>query len=86
MYEEIATNAISGGYNRTEGVEHYYKGDTNDTIDQKALQYYQQFADAIRTAIWARLSRNISMYCRPMISRSMTVWRSSTAVCRGDLT
>ena len=46
MYEEIATNAISGGYNRTEGVEHYYKGDTNDTIDQKALQYYQQFADA----------------------------------------
>lgn len=46
MYEEIATNAISGGYNRTEGVEHYYKGDANDTIDQKALQYYQQFVDA----------------------------------------
>lgn len=46
MYEEIATNAISGGYNKTEGVEHYYKGDANDTIDQKALQYYQQFVDA----------------------------------------
>lgn len=46
MYEEIATNAISGGYNKTEGVEHYYKGDTNDMIDQKALQYYQQFVEA----------------------------------------
>lgn len=46
MYEEIATNAISGGYNREEGVEHYYKGDANDVIDQKALQYYQQFVQA----------------------------------------
>ena len=46
MYEEIATSAISGGYNKTEGIEHYYKGDSNDVIDQKALQYYQQFADA----------------------------------------
>lgn len=46
LYEELATNAISGGYNRTEGVEHYYKGDSNDTVDRKALQYYQQFVDA----------------------------------------
>ena len=46
MYEEIATNAISGGYNKAEGIEHYYKGDANDAVDQKALQYYQQFADA----------------------------------------
>ncbi|MDE7200889.1 MAG: hypothetical protein K2O91_03060 [Lachnospiraceae bacterium] len=46
MYEEIATNAISGGYNKSEGIEHYYKGDSNDAIDQKALQYYQQFVDA----------------------------------------
>lgn len=46
MYEEIATNAISGGYNKAEGIEHYYKGASNDAIDQKALQYYQQFADA----------------------------------------
>lgn len=46
MYEEIATNAISGGYNKAEGIEHYYKGESNDAIDQKALQYYQQFADA----------------------------------------
>lgn len=46
LYEELATNAISGGYDRTGGVEHYYKGDSNDTIDQKALQYYQQFVDA----------------------------------------
>ncbi|MDE5825440.1 MAG: hypothetical protein K2H91_12260, partial [Lachnospiraceae bacterium] len=46
MYEEIATSAISGGYNKSEGIEHYYKGDSNDAIDQKALQYYQQFVDA----------------------------------------
>ena len=46
MYEEIATNAISGGYNREEGVEHYYKGESSDVIDQKALQYYQQFVQA----------------------------------------
>lgn len=46
LYEELATNAISGGYNRTEGVGHYYKGDSNDTVDRKALQYYQQFVDA----------------------------------------
>lgn len=46
MYEEIATNAISGGYDKTAGVGHYYKGDSNDTINQKALQYYQQFVEA----------------------------------------
>ena len=46
LYEEIATNAISGGYNKTEGVEHYYKGDTNDVVDRESLQYYQQFAEA----------------------------------------
>lgn len=46
MYEEIATNAISGGYNKAEGVEHYYKGDTSDTINKEALTYYQQFVDA----------------------------------------
>ena len=46
LYEEIATSAISGGYNKTEGVEHYYKGESNDVIDQKALQYYQQFVEA----------------------------------------
>lgn len=46
LYEEIATNAISGGYNRTEGVDHYYRGESNDVIDQKALQYYQQFVEA----------------------------------------
>ena len=46
MYEEIATNAISGGYDKENGVEHYYKGEAKDVIDQKALQYYQQFAQA----------------------------------------
>lgn len=46
IYEEIATNAIVGGYNKTEGIDHYYKGETNDVIDQNALQYYEQFAKA----------------------------------------
>ncbi|MDE6619194.1 MAG: hypothetical protein K2K74_01640 [Lachnospiraceae bacterium] len=46
LYEEIATNAISGGYNKDEGIEHYYKGDSNDVIEQNALQYYEQFAKA----------------------------------------
>jgi len=46
LYEEIATNAISGGYNSAEGVAHYYKGETDNVIDKEALKYYQQFVDA----------------------------------------
>ncbi len=46
LYEEIATNAISGGYNSAEGTEHYYKGETDDVVDKESLQYYRKFADA----------------------------------------
>lgn len=46
LYEEIATHAISGGYDKTEGISHYYKGESDDVVDQEALQYYQQFAEA----------------------------------------
>lgn len=46
LYEEIATNAISGGYNSTEGIAHYYQGDTNDVVDSDAIQYYEQFVEA----------------------------------------
>lgn len=46
MYEEIATHAISGGYDKTNGVAHYYQGQTADVIDQESLKYYQQFAEA----------------------------------------
>jgi hypothetical protein len=46
LYEEIATNAISGGYNSTEGIAHYYKGDTDDVVDSDAIQYYEQFVEA----------------------------------------
>lgn len=46
LYEEIATNAISGGYDKTNGIEHYYKGESPDVVDNEALAYYQQFADA----------------------------------------
>lgn len=46
LYEEIATHAITGGYDKTAGVEHYYKGETADVVDKEALTYYQQFAEA----------------------------------------
>lgn len=46
LYEEIATNAISGGYDSTEGIAHYYKGDTDDIVDSNAIQYYEQFIEA----------------------------------------
>jgi hypothetical protein len=46
LYEEIATNAISGGYDSTEGIAHYYKGDTDDVVDSDAIQYYEQFIEA----------------------------------------
>lgn len=46
LYEEIATHAITGGYDKTAGVPHYYQGDTEDVVDQESLSYYQQFAEA----------------------------------------
>ncbi|MCM1184887.1 MAG: hypothetical protein NC337_16080 [Roseburia sp.] len=46
LYEEIATNAISGGYDKAQGIAHYYKGDSDDTINQEALEYYQKFVNA----------------------------------------
>lgn len=46
LYEEIATHAITGGYDRTAGTAHYYQGETSDVVDREALPYYQQFAEA----------------------------------------
>ena len=46
LYEEIATHAITGGYDKTAGVAHYYQGATADVVDEQALTYYQQFVDA----------------------------------------
>lgn len=46
LYEEIATAAITGGYDRENGVEHYYQGETSDVIDERSLEYYQKFAQA----------------------------------------
>ncbi|MBQ6787496.1 MAG: bacteriocin immunity protein [Lachnospiraceae bacterium] len=46
LYEEIATNAITGGYDKTAGVPHYYQGETENVVDQESLSYYQQFAEA----------------------------------------
>jgi len=37
LYEEIATAAITGGYDKENGVEHYYQGDTADVVDEQAL-------------------------------------------------
>ena len=39
LYMEIATQAITGGYDKTAGISHYYKGATEDVIDQESLQY-----------------------------------------------
>ncbi len=46
LYLEIATNAITGGYDKTAGVPHYYQGESEDVVDQESLSYYQQFAEA----------------------------------------
>ena len=46
IYEEIATAAITGGYDKTQGIAHYYQGENANTIDQESLKYYQQFAEA----------------------------------------
>lgn len=46
LYEEIATNAISGGYDKVAGTPHHYKGESEDTVDRESLQYYRKFADA----------------------------------------
>ena len=46
MYEEIATNAITGGYDPSNGVEHYYQGNSADVVDEESIQYYQQFVNA----------------------------------------
>lgn len=46
LYEEIATHAITGGYDKTAGISHYYQGETENVVDKDSLQYYQQFAEA----------------------------------------
>jgi hypothetical protein len=46
LYEEIATNAISGGYDSNEGIAHYYQGDTDNVVNSDSIQYYEQFVEA----------------------------------------
>lgn len=46
LYEEIMTAAISGGYDKTNNIPHYYQGETEDVVDEKSIQYYEQFAEA----------------------------------------
>jgi len=46
LYEEILTAAISGGYDKTNNIPHYYQGETADVVDEKSIEYYEQFADA----------------------------------------
>ncbi len=46
LYEEILTAAISGGYDKTNNIPHYYQGETADVVDEKSLEYYEQFAQA----------------------------------------
>lgn len=46
LYEEIITAAISGGYDKANNIPHYYQGETEDVVDEKSLEYYEQFAAA----------------------------------------
>jgi hypothetical protein len=46
LYEEIATNALSGGYDSTEGIPHHYMGETENVVNSDSIQYYEQFVEA----------------------------------------
>lgn len=46
LYEEIVTAAISGGYDKANNIPHYYQGETADVVDEKSVEYYEQFAAA----------------------------------------
>ncbi|MDE7322142.1 MAG: hypothetical protein K2N73_05335 [Lachnospiraceae bacterium] len=80
LYEEIATNAISGGYDKTEGIEHYYKGETNDVVDREALQYYQQFADANKDS---NLGKIVAEYIQVLQSNDFKINDSMEEFYRG---
>lgn len=80
IYEELATSAISGGYDRTGSIEHYYKGESNDTIDQKALQYYQQFVDANPDS---NLSKVVEEYINVLRTNNFKINESMEEFYRG---
>lgn len=44
-FTEIATYAITGGYNKAAGIPNYYMGDTADVVDRRALRYYKRFVE-----------------------------------------
>lgn len=70
LYEEIATAAITGGYNKEQGIEHYYQGETSDVVDEKSLSYYQQFAEANPDS---RLGRLVSEYVAILESKQFRI-------------
>lgn len=59
LYEELATHAITGGYDRSAGIEHYYKGEKEGTIDRESISYYRQFAAANQES---RLGKVVAEY------------------------
>ena len=70
LYEEIATAAITGGYDRENGVEHYYQGETSDVIDERSLEYYQKFAQANPDS---RLGQLVSEYVTLLQSKNFRI-------------
>lgn len=70
LYEEIATAAITGGYDRENGIEHYYQGETSDVVDEKSLAYYQQFAEANPDS---RLGRLVAEYVTLLQSKQFKI-------------
>lgn len=70
LYEEIATAAITGGYDSENGVEHYYQGETSDVIDERSLEYYQKFAQANPDS---RLGQLVSEYVTLLQSKNFRI-------------
>lgn len=70
LYEEIALNAISGGYDRENGIDNYYQGENADEVDQRSLEYYQKFAEANPDS---RLGQVVSEYIALLQSKNFRI-------------
>ena len=70
LYEEIATAAITGGYDRENGIENYYQGETSDMVDERSLEYYQKFAEANPDS---RLGQLVSEYVTLLQSKNFRI-------------
>ena len=70
LYEEIALHAISGGYDRENGIDNYYQGENAGEVDQRSLEYYQKFAEANPNS---RLGQVVSEYIALLQSKNFRI-------------